>query len=179
MIGANASPMSMFTGDGGQAFQRGMIIGNANSPFSSVAEALKNTLDKYNSHLSAQQDQQDKMDLIKQQYGLQGDNLIKGIQTKYQQSAPQLSPEQSQIDPMHPEDPKFMRDVAGVKMYPQPVYDTYGRVKGYKYVNPRALSMMDMLNSNDAANPSSGADAEASQTLSDLQQLQSQLPQGI
>lgn len=64
MIGANSSPMSMF-GGGGDAFQRGMVIGNANSPFSSVAEALKNTVDKYNSHLSMQQEQQNKLEQIK------------------------------------------------------------------------------------------------------------------
>lgn len=70
MIGAGVSPMSMFNPGGGDAFQRGMIIGNANSPFSSVAEALKSTVDRYHQHLDNQQEQQNKIDLIKQEYGL-------------------------------------------------------------------------------------------------------------
>lgn len=70
MIGAANSPMNMFNAGGGDAFQRGMVIGNANSPFSSVAEALKNTVDRYHQHLDAQQEQQNKIDLLKQEYGL-------------------------------------------------------------------------------------------------------------
>lgn len=74
MIGAASSPMSMFTGGGNEAFQRGMAIGNANSPFSSVAEALRNTVDKYNAHLTSQQDQANKIDLLKQEYALKRQN---------------------------------------------------------------------------------------------------------
>lgn len=65
MIGANNSPMNMFTGGGNEAFQRGMMIGNANSPFSTVADAMKSTLDRYNAHLTAQQEQANKLEQIK------------------------------------------------------------------------------------------------------------------
>lgn len=70
MIGAVNSPMSMFTGGGNEAFQRGMAIGNANSPFATVGDALKNVVDKYNSHINMQQEQQNKMDLLTHEYGL-------------------------------------------------------------------------------------------------------------
>jgi len=61
MIGAANSPMSMFTGGGNDAFQRGMMIGSVNSPATAIGNALKGTLDKYNAHLSAQQEQQNKL----------------------------------------------------------------------------------------------------------------------
>lgn len=176
MIGSRNSPLSMFDG-GGDAFQRGMVIGNANSPFSTVADALRNTVDKYNAHLGAQQEQANKLDLIKQQYGMQGQNLISGIREKYNQSTPQLSPAEAAIDPMHPEDPKFIRNVGGVQMYPQPMYDAYGRIKGYKYVNPRALSMMDIIGTGGGGDNT--ADAQAAATLKELEDLQSGMPQGI
>lgn len=176
MIGASNSPMNMFVPQGGgDAFQRGMVIGDANSAASPVARAMQATLEKYNAHMESQSAQQDKLDLMKQQYGLQGQNLISGIKEKYNQSAPQLTGDAAKIDPMHPEDPRFMRDVGGVKMYPQPVYDTYGRIKGYKYVNPRALSMMDMINGSGAP-AGGGGDAEVASTLKDLEDLQAQLP---
>lgn len=190
MIGAANSPMNMFTGGGGDAFQRGMVIGDANSAASPIARAFQNTLEKYNAHLSAQAEQQDKLDLIQKQYGLQGQNLLAGIKEKFDQSAPKLSPTEQQIDPMHPEDPRFIRNVGetkdaqgtvveqGVKMYPQPIYDSYGRIKGYKYVNPRALSMMDIVNSGGSGQGATG-DAEVASTLKDLTDLQSQLPQGM
>lgn len=64
MIGVNNSPLNMFTGGGNDAFNRGMVIGDANSPFSPVAAAFKDTLDKYNAHLDAQQQQAYKLDQI-------------------------------------------------------------------------------------------------------------------
>lgn len=179
MIGANSSPMNMFTGDGGQAFQRGMTIGNANSPFASIADALKSTVDRYHAELDRQSEQQNKVDLLKQQYGLAGGNLLEGINAKYTQSAPHLSPSEQSIDPMHPEDPKYLRNVGGVTMYPQAIYDSYGRVKGYKYVNPRALSMMDIVGGGEGASTAGSADAGVNDALKEIQDLQSQLPQGI
>lgn len=82
MIGAGNSPMSMFTGGGNEAFQRGMMIGNANSPFSSVGEALRNTIDKYNAHLGAQQEQANKLEQIRTQYDLEGQNQLAIQQAK-------------------------------------------------------------------------------------------------
>ena len=65
MIGASNSPMNMFTGGGNEAFQRGMVIGNANSPANPMATALKGVLDKYNAHLSAQTEQANKLEQIR------------------------------------------------------------------------------------------------------------------
>lgn len=76
MIGAANSPMNMFNAGGGDAFQRGMVIGNANSPFSSVAEALKNTVDRYHQHLDTQQEQQNKIDLFNQEMQLKRQNAL-------------------------------------------------------------------------------------------------------
>lgn len=67
MIGAANSPMSMFTGGGGDAFQQGMMIGNTNSPASTVADALKNVVDRYHQNLAAQQEHQNKLEEINAQ----------------------------------------------------------------------------------------------------------------
>ncbi len=75
MIGASNSPMNMFTGGGNEAFQRGMMIGNANSPFATVGDALKNVVDRYHSNLSMQQEQANKIDLLKQEYALKRANV--------------------------------------------------------------------------------------------------------
>lgn len=179
MIGAANSPMNMFTQGTGDAFQRGMVIGDANSPFSPIARAFQSTIDKYNAHLTSQQDQQNKMQLMQQQYGLQGQNQLALDKQKFEQSAPQLSPDAQQVDPMHPEDPRFMRNVAGVQMYPQAVYDSYGRVKGHKYVNPRALSMMDMITGDAGTGAGSPEEDAVNSSLQNIRALQAQLPEGM
>ena len=178
MIGANNSPLNMFTGGGNEAFQRGMAIGDANSPVSPIARAMQATLEKYNSHLASQQEQQNKMQLMERQYSLQGQNAVNVAKQKVAQTTPQLSPEMAAIDPLHPEDPKYLRTVGGVQMYPQPLYDENGRIKGYKYVNPRALSMMDMMNPQ-GEGIANTADDQAAILLKELQDAQAGQPQGI
>lgn len=64
MIGANNNPMSLFVpGGGGEAFNRGLAIGDANSPASSVAQALQATVDRYHQQMDAQQQQQNSLAL--------------------------------------------------------------------------------------------------------------------
>jgi hypothetical protein len=168
MIGAAHSPMSMFTGGTGDAFQRGMVIGDANSPFSPVARAMQGTLEKYNSHIAAQTEQANKVDLMKQQYGFQKDNLLSGIKEKYDQSAPQISAEEKALyDPLNPQ--KNTVKISGIEMYREPVYDSYGRIKGFKLRNPRALSMMDIVGAGDPGG--GGAEADVASTLQELDAL--------
>jgi len=176
MIGADNSPMKMFN-VGGDAFQRGRMIGAANSPFSSVTEAVQDTLAKYDAHRAMQAEHANKVDLLKQQYGMMGDNLVKGIKEKYTQSAPQLSDaEKALYDPLHPE--KNTVKISGVEMYREPVYDTYGRIKGFKLRNPRALSFMDIIGQGDQG-ATTGVDGEVQSTLKDIEALQAQLPQEL
>jgi hypothetical protein len=67
----NSNPiMGMFGGGGGEAFQRGMMIGNVNSPFSSVAQAMKGTVDRYRQNIASQQEQQNALELEKAKYGM-------------------------------------------------------------------------------------------------------------
>lgn len=64
MVGAPDSPLSRFTG-GGDAFQRGMMIGNTNSPFATVADAMMNVVNRYHQNIAAQQEQANSLERIK------------------------------------------------------------------------------------------------------------------
>lgn len=102
MIGSNNSPLTMFNGGGGDAFQRGMAIGHANSPFATVGDALRSTLEKYNTHLSMQQEQANKLEQIKAEgvaahpwlYDAQGNRQATSLATD-----PEATQPFTQLDP--------------------------------------------------------------------------------
>lgn len=169
MIGSANSPMSMFTGGGNEAFQRGMMIGNANSPFSSVGDAFRNTLDKYNAHLGAQQEQQNKLDLIQKQYDIMGSNATNLYNAKREAARPvnDLSEKYNLTDPS---DPRNQTMIGGVPVAMAPVRNTYGDVVDMKPWNPRALSVMDIVNK--VETPST-ADSELAKTLEEMRASQS------
>lgn len=59
MLGSANSPLSMFNGGGGSAFQAALAQGTG--PASALADALKGTVDRYHQVLNSQQDQVNKL----------------------------------------------------------------------------------------------------------------------
>jgi hypothetical protein len=176
MIGSNNSPMSRFRGIGNGSGPSMYEIGYRGSPGGSVADALHSTIAKYDAHRSAQQEQTNKLALLKEQYGMMGDNSIALADAKRKAAMPDPSVGQM-FDPNKLEN--NIVTVGGVTMYREPVRNSYGDVTGWKLKNPRALSMMDIVNDPNGGGGGVPADDEVSSTLKELEDLKSQLPQGL
>jgi len=166
------NPFQMFDMSGGG--NPGMYqIGYQQGPGGGIAQALRGTIDKYHASLAAQQEQVYKQENIASQSKATYQNAKQLAQDKFDMTAPDPA-----IATQH--DPNDMTkntfDLGGVQMYYAPQTDAHGRIKGWAAKNPRALSMMDIMQQDQGAN---SADVEVENTLRELESLRNSLPEGM
>ena len=133
------SPLQGFDAQAAQSnFQMGQQIGNANSPFTALGQALKGTLDTYNAHLTAAQEQQNKLDIVgAQNQGALDVANVKTVRTP----APAIPGTQGQTyDPMNP--PTVTR--GGSTFIVQPKMDDKGWNGSYDYQNTQPAGFMSV-----------------------------------
>lgn len=149
--------------------QSGMQIGKANSPFTSVNMALQDVLGKYNAHLTAQQEQANKLEQIRTQYSLMGENA-KNLADYKQRSETTPLPGMEKYDVANP----TVVNVGGIPHFVQPIYKN-GVIVGKKLQSTRAGSPFDP----DPNSEGAGVDPEVEKILQENAALMAQLPQGM
>lgn len=165
MIGADNSPLSGFNG-GGSAFQAALAQGTG--PASSIADALRGTVDTYHKVLSAAQENAYRTQQIKTKYDQLGSNRLDYESARASDAAAAKAGTPSQFQNYDYSKP-IMTTVDGKQVAIYPKYGPTGGFLGVQTINPN-LNVIEAA-ANQPQTTTSAAQSKLDQLAKDTHDL--------